>query len=454
MHRLQLNLVVTNVRKIAWPLSFVASPTGFTRGLGKKTNLDDRSSSRTGDLNSVIVIGLALIALTLKLAIAYNTIGTNDAVIFYGFAKVLSQHSLEWTYQHSIYFNHPPLTAYYLRTIFWISEQGWCQQIGVHFPFLLRLPGIIADFVLVLVLIRMSKLHCDLRIPRWALALFALNPVSLMISGFHGNTDPVMALFLVCAGFMCLQGRPAICGLFLALSCQIKIVPILFLPAFVFFWLPQRKIRAFLLSLVSLSAVLWSEPLLKFPALFFKNVMSYGSYWGIWGVTYCLRLTGLREFSKVSFFDLAPAQIVVIVILKIVIVAAALVIAWRRRQLRGRAFINSLAYTWIAFFLFSPGVCAQYLIWLLPFVLVLSPALCSYLVLGSSVFLFAFYNITAGGLPWSVAISTDDVRELWAPWSLLPWSILIAGTIVIWRKTARGKAAFRFFTFEALRAEN
>ena len=100
--------------------------------------------NRTSDLRSVWVLSFALAALFLKLAIAYNTIGTNDAVIFYGFAKVLNQHSLGWTYQHSTYFNHPPLTAYYLRGIYFLTEQSWCQQFGVHFPFLLRLPGILA----------------------------------------------------------------------------------------------------------------------------------------------------------------------------------------------------------------------------------------------------------------------------------------------------------------------
>src|SRR2546427_818623 len=129
----------------------------------------------TRDLRTICIVALALVALTLKLAIAYNTIGTNDAVFFYGFAKVLSDHSLEWTYQHSRYFNHPPLTAYYLRGIYALTEQRWCQDIGIHFPFLLRLPGIIADFLVVLVLLRISK--TDVRIPIWALALFALSPV-------------------------------------------------------------------------------------------------------------------------------------------------------------------------------------------------------------------------------------------------------------------------------------
>src|SRR5438128_5843640 len=183
-----------------------------------------------GDLRTVCILALALVALTLKLAIAYNTIGTNDAVFFYGFAKVLYQHGLEWTYQHSRAFNHPPLTAYFLRAVYALTEQRWCQDIGVHFPFLLRLPGIIADFLVVLVLLRISKI--DIRIPTWALALFALSPVSLMVSGFHGNTDPVMVLFLVCAVWMCLRNQPVMSGLFLALSCPGKIVPLFLVPSF------------------------------------------------------------------------------------------------------------------------------------------------------------------------------------------------------------------------------
>jgi len=406
------------------------------------------------DFPSVCIVGCALIGLFLKLAIAYNTVGTNDAINFYGFARALSDHSLQWTYEHSRYFNHPPLVAYYLRAIFNITEQNWCQAIGLHFPFLLRLPGILADFLLVLLLLRIAKTESGWRIPAWALAVFALSPVSLMVSGFHGNTDPVMVLFLVWAVLMCIREKPAWSGLLFALSCQIKIVPLLFLPAMVLFWVSQRKFRSFGGWFALTMTVLWWEPLSKFPLLFAKNVLCYGSYWGIWGLTYCLRLTGLASFSKVSFHDLDPTQTVVVSVLKIIIIGTALLIAWRRRNLRGWEFVDTFAYTWIVFFLFAPGVCAQYLIWLAPFVLILSPALYSYLLVASSIFLFAFYNSTAHGLPWSVALSTDGRRELWAPWSLLPWIVLIAGVIALWRKSVQIKPRLRILSFEALPAES
>jgi hypothetical protein len=241
-------------------------------------------------------------------------------------------------------------------------------------------------------------------------------------------------------------------GLFFALSCQIKIVPLLFLPALVFFWWSQNRIRSFLISGTITTCLLWSEPLLRFPMLFAKNVLAYGSYWGIWGITYLFRLTGLTEFSRLSFFDLEPAQNVVVTLLKVIIVAGALWIAWRNRHARGRAFVESLAYTWLVFFVFAPGVCPQYLIWVAPFILILSPTFYTLVLIASSVFLFAFYNITSGGLPWSVAISTDELRDLWAPWSLLPWVVVIAGSLAFWRKSAESKIHLRLFNFEKLRA--
>jgi hypothetical protein len=394
------------------------------------------------DLGAACIVALALVALTLKLAIAYNTIGTNDAVFFYGFAKILNQHGLEFTYQHSRYFNHPPLTAYYLRGILALSEQPWCQATGIHFPFLLRLPGIVADFLVVLILLKMAK--TGVLIPTWALALFAISPVSLMVSGFHGNTDPVMVLFLVCAAFMCLRGNAAVCGLFFALSCQVKVIPLLLLPVFFFFWVAHGSGLRFSAVFMTCCVVLWAQPIFQFPILFAKNVLLYGSYWGEWGITYCLRLTHWRPFNGGGSFDLPVPAVAAALLLKVAIVAAVFAIAFRHRNLNGRGLIDSVAYAWIIFFLLSPGVCVQYMVWLAPFILVLSSSFYLSLTVSSSIFLFVFYNTIARGFPWFVAIS--DQRNLtWVPWALLPWIVLIVGPIALWWKTADGKLDLPLF---------
>ncbi|MEY2438766.1 MAG: hypothetical protein QOI34_151 [Verrucomicrobiota bacterium] len=417
-------------------------------------------ASTTRDRSGFWLVAAAIVGLLLKLALAYSTFGTNDAVTFYSFARSLSDHGLEWTYHHGVVwlasasiFNHPPLTAYFLRFIYHLAHDEFFRTNGLTFPFLLRLPGIIADFVVVLVMLHMSRADAGLRRHRWAIALLALSPVSLMVSGFHGNTDPVMVLFLVLASYMCVREQPWLCGLFFALSCQIKVIPLLFFPTFFFFWAYRRSIVPFLLPFCVTCLLLWSEPLLNFPALFIKNVISYGSYWGIWGITYWLRLTGLSAFSLVWFEGFTQAQTIIVTLLKVLIVGSVLAISWRRRALNGRGLIESIAYGWVIFFVFSPGVCAQYMVWLAPFVLILSPTFYAWLTATSSLFLFFFYNVIAHGLPWYLAVSTNQLNTVWTPWTAWPWAVLILGMVFLWSNARKANPTLRLFSLTTVKAE-
>jgi uncharacterized membrane protein len=417
--------------------------------------------SSTHANSSVRIIGAALVALFLKLIIAYNTFGTNDVATFYMFARSLNDHGLEWTYRNGVIFfsnfpvfNHPPLTAYYLQLVEALSRLEFFRSSGLTFPFLLRLPGIISDFVVVLVLVRLSQTNSHLRIPNWALLLFALSPVSLMVSGFHGNTDPVLVMFLVLAATMCLRERPVLCGIFFALSCQIKVVSLLVLPIIFFFWFARDVAMRFTIPFALLCATTWAEPLIKFPTLFLRNVFSYSSYWGSWGITYFLRLTRWRQFSGNGFFDLPPVAATTALLLKIGIIAAVFLIAWRRRYLAGRAVIDSIACAWLVFFVFAPGVSVQYMVWLAPFILVLSPTLYGCLTAASTVFLFVFYNSIAGGLPWYIAISRNSNKAVWMPWSLWTWVTLILGILLLWKRAVAKDPSLRLFSFKTLRAKS
>ena len=411
-----------------------------------------------GQIHAIVIIGAALVALFLKLSIAYYTFGTNDVAAFYMFARSLNEHGLEWTYRNGVpwlsnspVFNHPPLPAYYLQLIDVLSRQEFCRAHGLTFPFLLRLPGIVADFIAALILFRTIGTS-QIRIPLWALVLFALSPVSIMVAGFHGNTDPVMVMFLLIASYMCLRGRPILCGIFFALSCQIKVIPLLVLPVFCFFWLRRGTALRFTVAFVLLTATMWSYALVSFPLLFVRNVMAYGSYWGHWGITYWLQLTGSPQLNATRF-AMPAAATVIAVLLKAAIILAAVVIAWRRRCLSAEAAISSIAYAWIVFFVFTPGFCAYYLAWLAPFVLILSPVFYAWLTAMSALFLFFFYNGLTGGLPWFIGVSkyTDPDRlSLLTPWSLWPWVTVICGMILLWKKAVNATPSLRLFSLEPL----
>jgi Gpi18-like mannosyltransferase len=405
--------------------------------------------STVAQRTQLLVVVSALIALALKLVIAMNTFGTNDVIALYQFGACLTQHGLYWTYKNVVAFNHPPLVAYFLQATFRLSQLPLLLHNGLTFPFWIRLPGIFADFIGVLVVLAVSR-QLSTRIPVWALHVFALSPVSLMITGFHGNTDPLMVLFLSLATYMVFKNRPIGCGLFLALSCQIKIIPLLLLPIFIIFWASRRSFVKFSVPFTLCMVIGWLEPLTQFPILFCKSVLSYGSFWGLWGITYWLRLTGWWQFEKVTFHDLLPAENVVATVLKLLIIAGVLLIAWRRRHGRAEDLCYSIGYAWIIFFVFSPGVCAQYMVWLAPSILLLSPPLFGWLTAASSLFLFFFYNTIAHGLPWYLGISQGKDNEKWLPWSIWPWGVLIAAMLVLWRNKRREDPGFYLFSLKPI----
>ena len=419
-----------------------------TLSIPELTTVIPQAATRDRDaLGRQAVLIAAGVALIVKLLIAWNTIGTNDVISFYHFGKSLTQSGLEATYVSQVSFNHPPIVAAFLHGIYRLDHLPWVHANGIAFPFLLRLPGIIADFVVVLVLLAAAR---SFRLPIWSLLILALSPVSLMVSGFHGNTDSVMVLFLVLAAYMCLRERPILCALFLALSCQIKIIPLLLTPIFFFYWLDRRKVLSFTLPLAAASIILWIEPLLHFPGIFMHRVLFYGSFWGIWGITYWLKLTGVRDFGPVTYHDFLPYQQLVVTALKLAIIAAVLLLAWRRRKLDVRGLFVSLALAWVVFFIISPGVCAQYMVWLMPFVLVLSPRYFAWVTATSSLFLFFFYNSISHGLPWYLGISNGNLNVEWVPWSVWPWVTLIIGALLLWKRAQLNDPALRLCSLRSL----
>ena len=386
-----------------------------------------------------IVLIAALAALVAKLYCAAMTVGTNDTVFFYGFGKMINQHGLAWTYEHVPIFNHTPLVGSYAALLQRI-EPGTQMKMET-LPFFLRLPGIIADFLAVFVLIRLRAKIGDP--PWWAIGLYALSPVAFMVSGFHGNVDSVLAFLLLVTTWLAVEEKPALCGVALGLACNVKVAPLLIVPVFAAWWWQRKKFTPFALaaSLVTLAG--WAHALLGAPRAFLGNVLGYQGYWGIWGLSWCLKQTGAGVFQKVGFEQLTAAQFAVMGVCKWIIIAATCALAWWRRNADARGLFVSLAWVWLMFFVCAAGIAPQYFVWLAPFLLVVAPRWAAAVTAAASVFLFVFYNVTANVItdgerivrgdpwsppwvrPWNLAKSDNPHIALWGPWQLLPWLVLI-----------------------------
>lgn len=398
-------------------------------------------------MNSRQILQIAAVAALLaKLLCAALTVGTNDVETFYNFGRFIHEHGLLAQYRATSEFNHTPLVGWFVAGIYGLAK-------GIGFNWLLRVPGIVADFLAVGMLWNWGRETREFAsgvshhgrdgarpssapgsstatsLPAWALLLFALSPVHFMVSGYHGNVDSVLALLLLLAVREGARGRSVWCGVFFGMACQIKVIPLLVAPALFFFWWERRAARAFFLTATPIILAGWAYPLIALPATFIHNVLGYNSNWGSWGLTWALHATGLPQFAPVGFRDLTSAQLAIMSAMKVVIIAGALVLAWTRRRLATAELPGTLALVWGLFFVCAPGVGAQYLVWIAPFLLFFSARWFAAFTAASSAFLFAFYNTISGGLPWWHGVSTAELLPHWVAWSSLPW-ITLAGFVV------------------------
>ncbi|EDY17113.1 hypothetical protein CfE428DRAFT_5295 [Chthoniobacter flavus Ellin428] len=255
----------------------------------------------------LLVLLIALLAMAAKLYCASTTYGTVDEVFFYRFAQNIAHEGVVNNYLHDPLFNHPPLLGNYLGFIYELAGgSNTTRASGQRFAFYQRLPGIIADFIVVLGLLWVRRRTG--RPPWWAIAVLAASPISFMVSGYHGNFDPLIPLGLVLTVLACIHGRALLAGVLLAVACQVKIIPLIMSPVLFFFWWHRSKERAvtFVVANVLTLLLCWSAPLLAIPGVFARHVLVYNSIWGWWGITYLLNMTGIPAFAGIVSMKRSP----------------------------------------------------------------------------------------------------------------------------------------------------
>ena len=368
-----------------------------------------------------VILLLAALALAAKLYCAATTFGTADVNLFWEFGRIIQSHGLIHMYLATALFNHTPLMGWFAAFCHWLATEGGD---GSAFNFYLRLPAIFADFGTVLTLVWLKQKTG--KPAWWAIGLLAVSPVSFMVSGFHGNVDPLMVFCLALAAAACVAERPVWCGVFLAASCNVKVVPIFLVPAFLFYWWHRGRVVRFSLPAAGLMLAGWSLPLCSIPIVFLKDVFGYSSYWGMWGVTYGLRLTNHPALREMGFTDASATHQIIAQILKAIVVIAVLAVAWRRRKVEPLGIFTTLALSWTIFFVLAPGFGAQYLVWLAPFYLVAAEGWYAALTIASTIGLTVYYTASCNGaIPWNFAQNPNRGIATSSPWLVLTWLVLV-----------------------------
>jgi hypothetical protein len=380
---------------------------------------------------TAIFIALAAMAFFAKLWLALKTYGTNDVYTYERFG-LWSQYLGAELYRIAPDLNHPPSMLHFLSGILRLSD-------FTHLPFhfWLRFCGILAD---------VGSLWLVWRIVggRAAVLLIAISPINILVSGFHGNTDPVMIFFVLLAVWLAgSRDRAVLAGAAFGLAFCIKITPVIAAPVLLF-WLPDWRRRAkFFGAAAAVVIAGWSPFLFDDPAAVIQQVFGYRSSYGLWGVSWLLRK--LAVALPVTWrLDLIYSQIGSVLVL---IAVAILSFAMSRMGKRPSLYAQ-VGMAFLFFFVFTGGFAMQYLVWLTPWIAELGVAPVALFMATGSVFLLVVYNYWTLGAPWYLAIAYPWTTHQY--FQALCWLSVIVMAWAAWGRIRGGE--FRLPVSPALAA--
>jgi hypothetical protein len=344
------------------------------------------------------------LALAIKTFINWTTYGTNDITSWMEYAEYVSTRDIFSIYEAIPIYNHPPLMSIWLEFLMWVIG----ENVGL-FPQIFRTAPILADLGSAFLIWRITSIYFS-RGDAWRRTLLAvLSPILMMVSGFHGNTDPIFGSLILLAGYvLAVRRRIVVSALVLALAVNVKIVPVLAFPAF-FFWI-QNKVERIQFALWTGGAALlgYIAHLLTVPHFVFRNVFAYSGLGGIWGFG---RLLNNAEFYR--------GLGIVLFVLAIFFFARQLgqktEPGTRLREIpveNGLNLFRALALAYLSFLALTSGFGVQYLSWAASLVVFLNWSSALVYTIFASMFLFMVYTHWCGGFPWGYANS----------WEAEPWT--------------------------------
>ncbi|MGH7785551.1 MAG: glycosyltransferase 87 family protein, partial [Candidatus Binatia bacterium] len=386
----------------------------------------------------VLLAAAVAIATAVKLYISFSFEGTIDVVYWQQFLGLIRRFGSGVYRSHEL-FNHPPFMIHVLRAAGALADAS-----GLSLAFWLRFPGILADagsVVLVWLIARRSLPDLDRSV---LLLLLALAPASILISGYHGNTDPIMVCMLLLAVYAMEAGSPWAAGLAFGMAMSFKVVPVIFVPAFVAY---RRTIRGALAFGVTAGATFVATGMpyvLDDPAFLAQRIFGYaGGSAAWWGLPLLVRLTdehmrsqaiysetwraapGMRElYSLISTASAAYARWGTATVLG----SIAVLSLWLNRRERRPALFVQCGIVALVFLFFMPSFGPQYLAWVIPWAVAAGPLAA-----------ILFYEASGALLGW-LYVTHLQPNVLTIPLSLACWASIGVAGLVLWQ---RAQAAMR-----------
>jgi hypothetical protein len=289
---------------------------------------------------------LLAVAAALRLSVVAFSARTTVDVLRY---HRVAEHVLDvsWNpYEAPRLYPYPPLWVWFE------VGAGWLERHGANFAVAVKLPVLLAELGIVVLLAGWSQRGA------W---IYALHPVPLLVSGFHGQFDSLMLFFILAAIRTWEGGAADRSALLLSGAIATKTFPVLLLP---FFWLSLptlgRRLRFAALATVPVLASLVPY-LLDNAAAVRRELLAYGGVADFGWIGVYRGLLFLRDGRLLrSTPDTWGSVLPVAKLLFLVAFAVLLMLVWRRLRL---ALHESCLAVLLLFLATYGAVSAQYLLW-------------------------------------------------------------------------------------------
>jgi len=336
---------------------------------------DDKSCQLRNDnfaSSRHVITCASVVAFALKLYLALTTYGNSDMWYWEAFAAKIHQSGAlalyrdgiqlfrDGAFYHSMIFNHPPFMTRVLPAWDWLATVS-------HAPlrFWLRLASSLADVGSVVLVWKLLARYREQTLRPLGLALVALSPVSIMVSGFHGNTDPIMIFFILLSIYLIEnRGMALLAGIAFGMATNVKIVPVIFAPA-ILFYIPSlgRRAQFAMAAIVTFTAA--SMPYLAMePALLWHRVFNYNAMPGFWGLSLMAQSVEkhLPALSPITGVYLNHPGVAKWLALTAVVAAGF----WMNRHTEKPPLFSQCGINAFLFLFLISGFGVHYLAWLVP----------------------------------------------------------------------------------------
>lgn len=320
---------------------------------------------RNGKLVAIFFAGLAC-----RLVVSVMFFGSHDVNVQIHHAYMIREGMPAWTSKLPVAYFVPPAMAI-------VAEKAKLPKHVAQ-----ELPAIAGDLLAAFLLLGIANRR-GLERERWLWpAIYLLNPVTIILSAYHGNIDPVMTAMMLWALDLRWRDKPIASGLAIGLAIAMKPTALLALPVLL---IPIRRKGNIALGLTGvLLPVAICVPFAMTDPTFGRFLLTYSGMYGNWGVSMLFRqgenvarqLLSLPEVIVNALHWLNEVlQSVGKYLLALILIEWLVHLARRWRIDSFEKNAAAMAASYLVFYVFATGFGPQYLSFAIPFLLIASTRL-------------------------------------------------------------------------------